>query len=71
MGIVENMQDICHLMGVYALAANGRMEASIHEHEFIVSAMKGKDPEKAARSMAEHLEEIHRAVQENFRDHNG
>ncbi len=68
MRIVENIQDLCYLMGAYALVTKGRMEASIYEHEFIVKAMKGKDPEKAARAMSEHLEEIRRAVLENFTD---
>ena len=68
MGIALNFQDLCHLMGTQALTANGRMAKAISEHEVIVEAIKGKDPEKAARSMGEHLEKIRKAVLETFVD---
>ncbi len=68
MCIAENFQDLCHLMGTRALSANIAMTRSIDEHEMIVEAIRKKDPEKAARSMGEHLEKIRKAVLETFTD---
>ncbi len=66
MNIAENYQDLCHLMGTKALTSGGRMAEAIAEHEVIVDAVRGKDPEKAARSMHDHLEKIRMAVLESF-----
>ncbi len=68
MRIVENFQDLCHLMGTQALDSNGRMPKAISEHEVIVRAIREKDPEKTATSMGNHLEEIRKTILETFED---
>lgn len=68
MNIVENFQDLCHLMGTQALESNGRMPRAIAEHEVIVQAIREKDPEKTARSMGNHLEAIRKTILETFED---
>jgi DNA-binding GntR family transcriptional regulator len=68
MSIAENFQDLCHLMGTRALTDNGRMAKAIIEHEMIVSAIRQKDPEKAARFMRDHLEKIRTSVLEAFQE---
>ena len=63
--ILENIRDMIHVMGVKALALEGRAIEVIEEHQTIFEAVKKGNIEEARRSMAYHLEQSKEAVVES------
>lgn len=53
---LEAIRDVIQLMGAHALAAPGRFDEVITEHEGVVKALSEKAPEEARQKMAFHLE---------------
>ena len=60
--ILDNIRDMIHVMGVQALAIEGRALAVIEEHLAIFRAVKNGDIEEARRAMAYHLDQSKEAV---------
>ncbi len=63
--ILDNIRDMIHVMGVQALALEGRAFAVIEEHLAIFTAVKNGDIEEARRAMAYHLDQSKEAVVES------
>jgi len=63
--ILDNIRDMIHVMGVQALALEGRAHAVIEEHLAIFRAVKNGDIEEARRAMAYHLDQSKEAVVES------
>jgi DNA-binding GntR family transcriptional regulator len=63
--ILENIRDMIHVMGVKALALEGRALKVMEEHQTIFEAVKKGDIQKARRSMAYHLDQSKEAVEES------
>ncbi len=63
--IMENIRDMIHVMGVKALALEGRALNVIEEHPAIFEAVKKGNIEEARRSMAYHLDQSKEAVVES------
>ncbi len=63
--ILENIRDIIHVMGVKALALEGRALEVIEEHHAIFEAVKKGNSEESRRAMAYHLEQSKEAVEES------
>ncbi len=61
-GVVENMRDLMHLIGVKALGSEGRGDAVIAEHEEILEAVKRGDVVAAKAALERHLEQTKEAV---------
>lgn len=60
--ILDNIRDIVHLMGLQALAQEGRLDEVIVEHEQIIQTLKQLQPDKAREQMERHLDRSRRAV---------
>ena len=63
--ILDNIRDMIHVMGVKALALEGRAIAVIEEHQNIFEAVKMGRPEEARNAMAYHLDQSKGAVVES------
>jgi len=63
--ILENIRDMIHVMGVKALALEGRALEVIEEHQTIFEAVKKGSIEEARRAMAYHLDQSKEAVEES------
>ena len=63
--ILENLRDMIHIMGAKALALEGRALKVIEEHQAILEALSGGNPQEARRAMAYHLNQSKEAVQES------
>jgi DNA-binding GntR family transcriptional regulator len=63
--ILENIRDMIHVMGVKALALEGRALAVIEEHQTILEAVKKGNIEEARRAMDYHLDQSKEAVVES------
>jgi DNA-binding GntR family transcriptional regulator len=63
--ILENIRDMIHVMGVKALALEGRALEVIEEHQTIFEAVKKGNIEEARRAMAYHLDQSKEAVEES------
>ena len=63
--ILDNIQDMIHVMGAKALALEGRAIEVIEEHQTIFEAVKKGNIEKARRAMAYHLDQSKEAVVES------
>ncbi len=63
--ILENIRDMIHVMGVKALALEGRALEVIEEHQTIFEAVKKGNTEEARRAMAYHLDQSKEAVVES------
>ena len=62
---LENLRDMIHLMGVKALALEGRALKVIEEHQAIFEAVSRGNAEEARRTMAYHLDQSKEAVEES------
>lgn len=62
---LENLRDMIHIMGVKALALEGRALQVIEEHQAIFESVSRGDSEKARRAMAYHLDQSKEAVEES------
>ncbi|UCD81574.1 MAG: GntR family transcriptional regulator [Desulfobacterales bacterium] len=62
---LENLRDMIHIMGVKALALEGRALQVIEEHQAIFEAVSRGNSEKARRAMAYHLDQSKEAVEES------
>jgi DNA-binding GntR family transcriptional regulator len=63
--ILENIRDMIHVMGVKALALEGRALEVMEEHQTIFKAVKKGNIEEARRAMAYHLDQSKEAVVES------
>ena len=63
--ILENIRDMIHVMGVKALALEGRAQGVIEEHQTIFEAVRRGNAEKARQAMAYHLDQSKEAVVES------
>ncbi len=63
--ILENIRDMIHVMGVKALALEGRAIEVIEEHQTILEAVKKGNIEEARRAMDYHLDQSKEAVEES------
>ncbi|MEJ2170711.1 MAG: GntR family transcriptional regulator [Desulfobacterales bacterium] len=63
--VLENLRDMMHVMGVKALALEGRALKVIEEHLAIFEAVSRGNCEKARRAMAYHLDQSKEAVEES------
>ena len=63
--ILDNIRDMIHVMGVKALALEGRALQVIEEHQAIFEAVKKGDIEAARRTLAYHLDQSKEAVVES------
>jgi DNA-binding GntR family transcriptional regulator len=63
--ILENIRDMIHVMGVKALALEGRAIEVIEEHQTILEAVKKGNIEEARRAMDYHLDQSKEAVVES------
>ena len=64
--IVENIRDLVHFMGMRGLAVENRAEIVIKEHEKILDAVRERNPSKAKKAMAYHLDQSENAVLEGY-----
>jgi DNA-binding GntR family transcriptional regulator len=62
---LENLRDMMHVMGVKALALEGRALKVIEEHQAIFEAVRRGNCEEARRAMADHLDQSKEAVEES------
>lgn len=60
--IMDNIRDILHIMGSYALVVEGRMNQVVLEHEKILNAVKAGDVETTLTLLADHLKQSKAAV---------
>jgi DNA-binding GntR family transcriptional regulator len=63
--VLENLRDMMHVMGVKALALEGRALQVIEEHQAIFEAVRRGNCEEARRAMAYHLDQSKEAVEES------
>lgn len=61
-GIMENIRDMIHIMGSYALFTEGRMKDVVQEHEKILDAVIRKDADTVLDLLALHLKKSKKAV---------
>ncbi len=60
--IMDNIRDILHIMGSYALSVEGRMAEVVMEHEKILNAVKAGEIETTLTLLSDHLEQSKVAV---------
>jgi len=60
--IMDNIRDILHIMGCYALSVEGRMLQVVQEHEKILNAVKAGDVETTLALISDHLDQSKAAV---------
>lgn len=65
--ILENVRDMIHVMGMEALAREGRPAEVLEEHGRVIEAIKAGKPAEARRTMARHLEKSKESVLEQYR----
>lgn len=66
--IMQNIRDFVHLMGLRAIALEGRMEEVIQEHESVYNAIRQGKSMEARVLMDSHLKKSWDAVEETY-DH--
>jgi len=64
--IMHNIRDFMHLMGLHAVALEGRMKEVIKEHETIFDAIRQGKPMEARVLMDYHLKRSKDAVKETY-----
>ncbi|GAB6145454.1 GntR family transcriptional regulator [Desulfocicer niacini] len=60
--IMDNIRDILHIMGSYALSVEGRMTEVVLEHEKILAAVKAGDTATTLTLLSDHLDQSKAAV---------
>jgi DNA-binding GntR family transcriptional regulator len=66
--VLDNLQDVVHLMSVEALARPGRMPEVLVEHGDILGALRAHDEDGARAAMVRHLDRSREAVLEGISD---
>lgn len=61
-GIMDNIRDILHIMGSYALSVEGRIMAVVEEHEKILNAVQTQNTTDTLNLLIEHLDKSKAAV---------
>ena len=64
--IMQNIRDFMHLMGLQAVAMEGRMEEVIREHDIVLNAIRQKRPMEARILMNDHLQRSKEAVEKTY-----
>lgn len=64
--IMENIRDMVHIMGAYALSVEGRMNEVVKEHEDILQSLVDGNTEKALALLERHLDLSRSAVKCNL-----
>lgn len=66
LNIMNNFQDICHMMGICYLKVDMLYEEAIRDHEAIVESIKTGDADKAETAICKHISKVKLAVIKNF-----
>lgn len=64
--IMDNFQDICHMIGVCYLKVDGLYERAIKDHEAVLQSLETGDPDRAAKAIAQHINQVKSAVMETI-----
>lgn len=64
--IMDNFQDICHMIGVCYLKVDGLYERSINDHEAVLKSIETGDVNKAETAIAKHICQVKTAVMETL-----
>lgn len=64
--IMNNFQDICHMMGVCYLKVDMLYEEAILDHEAIVESIETGDADMAEAALSKHITKVKAAVIKNF-----
>ena len=64
--VMQNIRDFMHLMGLRAVAMEGRMAEVIREHEVVLDAIRQGRPMEARVLMDYHLKRSKKAVEETY-----
>ncbi len=67
--IMDNIRDILHIMGSYALVVKGRMLEVVQEHKNILNAVKAGDVENTLTLLSAHLDQSKSAVSHKIDSH--
>lgn len=60
--IMNNFQDICHMVGICYLKIDGLYGRSIHDHQAILKSLEKRDAYKAAVAIINHINHVKAAV---------
>jgi DNA-binding GntR family transcriptional regulator len=64
--IMDNFQDICHMIGVCYLKVDGLYERAINDHEAVLKSIETGDADKAGKAIAKHIFQVKTAVIETI-----
>ncbi len=64
--IMNNFQDICHMMGICYLKVDKHYEEAIKDHETIVESIETGDADIAEAALYKHISKVKAAVIKNF-----
>lgn len=64
--IMQNIRDFMHLMGLQAVALDGRIDEVIHEHQLVLDAIRLNRPMEARVLMGIHLKRSKEAVEKTY-----
>jgi len=64
--IITNLNTLIHVFRVRVARNKEKARQALNEHEAILSAIKARDPEKAAKAMMEHIEKSKEYIFTNF-----
>lgn len=64
--IMDNFQDICHMIGVCYLKVAGLYEKAIRDHETILECVESGDPDKAETAIVDHINRVMSAAVSSF-----
>ena len=64
--IMDNFQDICHMIGVCYLKVDGLYERAINDHEAVLQSLETGDPDRAETAIADHINQVKTAVIETI-----
>lgn len=60
--IMNNSQDICHMVGICYLKIDGLYGRSIHDHQAILKSLEKRDGDKAEAAIIDHINQVKSAV---------
>ncbi len=60
--IMNNFQDICHMVGICYLKIDGLYGRSIHDHQAILKSLEKRDGDKAEAAIIDHINQVKSAV---------
>jgi len=64
--IMNNFQDICHMIGICYLKVEGLYEIAIHHHEAILKGIETGDADRAETAITNHISQVEAAVIETI-----